>query len=36
MVVCGAFSILGAVLYLPAIRHERASRAAAEPEPAVA
>ena len=36
MVVCGAFSIIGAVLYLPAIRHERASRAADEPEPAVA
>lgn len=36
IVVCGAFSIIGAVLYLPAIRHERSSDAVAEPQPAVA
>jgi predicted MFS family arabinose efflux permease len=32
IVVCGAFSVIGAALYLPAIRHERASQGAHEPE----
>jgi cyanate permease len=35
IVVCGAFSIVGAVLYLPAIRHEKASAVARETEPAI-
>jgi predicted MFS family arabinose efflux permease len=36
IVVCGAFSIIGAVLYLPAIRHERSADTADEPQTAVA
>jgi predicted MFS family arabinose efflux permease len=36
IVVCGAFSIIGAVLYLPAIRHERSARRAPEAEAVIA
>ena len=36
MIVAGAFSIVGAALYLPAIRHEKASDVESETEPAIA
>lgn len=36
MIAAGAFSVIGAALYLPAIRQERAPAPVTEPEPAVA
>jgi hypothetical protein len=36
MVSAGAFSVLGALCYLPALRRERSTRAAVEAEAVVA